>query len=102
MKISTWWNNDKAYTICQETAERGAFILVLGGRKYWAQKVNISIHFKEWLGVSFIKWTLSAYLVVKFYDTLAFWLKTTSFRAIDLVSKQSKEKQTAKLILDFL
>ena len=28
IKIGTWWNNE-AYMICQETAEKGALILVL-------------------------------------------------------------------------
>lgn len=61
-----WQNNDEAYMICQETAKKGALILVLGGDKDWVRKVSISISFKEWLRICHIKWTLRAYLALKF------------------------------------
>lgn len=61
-----WQNNDKAYTICEEMAEKGALTLVLGGDKDWVWKVTIPINFKEWLRICHIKWALRAYLALKF------------------------------------
>ena len=85
--------------ICQETVERGALILVLGGEKDWAQKVNIPINFKEWLRICHIKWTLRAYLALK-CDDKCFWSENIPQSTLSCPLNKAKEKQNAKLILD--